>query len=97
VLMRCPACGKENKPAPEASCPRCGCDLSMLFSVVRAAVWHLAESAMYFRMGDWKAAQWHAEKSWKLRKTLNAAHLAFLAAAALGDSERAWQWLPKAR
>lgn len=69
----------------------------MLISILDASGRHLAQAAAQFQARDWAAALWHAERSWKLCHTDRAAQLAFLAAAAVGDSAAALQWLPRAR
>jgi hypothetical protein len=97
MTLRCPACNKTNDVAAETACPRCGCDLSMLSSILWSTVQHLKAASAQFRARDWEAALWHAERSWSLRHTPAAAQLACLAAAALGDSVRVGQWLRHAR
>jgi hypothetical protein len=50
---------------------------------------------MAMRLGDYPLALVHAEASWHLLHSAEAARLAFLAAAAQGDSETALHFLPK--
>lgn len=97
MTLRCPACGKTNDLGGDAACQRCGCDLAMLSSILQSAVSNLKSAAAQLRSQEWEGALWHATQSWSLRHTLAAAQLAFLAAAALGDSARVEQWLSRAR
>src|SRR6266404_2905526 len=97
MTLRCPACSKVNDLAADATCQRCGCDLSILAAVLHSAARHLNASSTGFRSREWETALWPAEQSWSLYHTSAAAQFACLAAAALGDSERMLQWLPHAR
>ena len=85
----CPSCAKANESAP---CRRCGCDLSSLFAIDRAAGIELAAAAKCLRTGKAADARNHAARSWQLRHTLVAARLAFLACVALADSAAARYW-----
>ena len=89
-MLNCPACGKLNPI--EATCTRCGCDLARLRAVVAAAQGALAEGRVSLRRGDWAAALNWSEESWRLRHTVEAARLAFLAAGAMGDTRTAAAW-----
>ena len=89
-MLNCPACGKLNQT--EAACTRCGCDLARLRAVIAAAKGALTEGRDSLRRGDWAAALNWSEESWRLRQSLEAARLAFLAAGALGDTRTAVAW-----
>ena len=97
MALRCPACGKQNSDEAATACARCGADLAELEAILDYAAWHLIESSAQFRARDWETAFWHAEQSWKLRHSDAAARMAFLAAAAVGDTASALQWLPRAQ
>ena len=97
MLFECPVCKKENESRGNSVCRRCGGDLSPLQSVIQAATWHLAMAADRLRGMDWHEAFNHAERSWKVRHSLDAARLAFLASSALGDSRSAARWSESAR
>ena len=90
VMLNCPACGKLNQT--EAACTRCGCDLDRLRVVIAAAKGAVTEGRDSLRRGDWTAALNWSEESWRLRHTVEAARLAFLAAGALGDTRTAAAW-----
>lgn len=100
MTITCPACRKSNDLAPSAGpspCARCGTDLAMLGEIVADADRHLAVAAAALRRKQWQRAQRHAERSWKLRHQPPSARLAFLAAAALGQTTRAAYWHPRAQ
>ncbi len=97
MQLACPACGKRNDlETGGTQCPRCGSDLADLARISIAAGWHLAIAARCLRHQDSTAALAHAEQSWSLRHSAFSARLAFLAAAALGDAERALLWRHRA-
>jgi hypothetical protein len=86
----CPACNKSDQTAP--TCSRCGCDLSALHAVLEAATAYLADARAAIEDCDWQHALASAERAWQLRHAPPAARLAFLAAAALGQTPRALHW-----
>jgi len=90
--ISCPACGKTSDLSATTSCSRCGCDLGPLARISAGAVWHLQAAAGELRAGDWETALKHAQRSWSLRHSSHAARLAFLAAAALGETRDALAW-----
>lgn len=90
--LKCPACGKLIDVEENACCQRCGCDLSRLAQVVQAARSQVRAAAQQVQAGDWRQTLRHAEQSWSLRHSETAARLAFLAAAALGETARAVRW-----
>ena len=89
-VIKCPACGKENDEAKE--CARCGCELSILASICRAAEQGLLMGKKSLENGDILMAMHHAGKSWHLKKSPAAARLAFLTALASGDFAQAGKW-----
>lgn len=95
--MHCPACGKKNIEDTDAECARCGCDLSGMQTLLRCAARRLSAAARGIRECGWPAALAEAEQSWRLRHSSDAARLAFVAAAALGDTRRAILWRARAR
>ena len=92
MILECPACGKANDAAPKAACRRCGCDLSQLHAVMRSASWHISAALGCMQKGLWEDLLKHAERSWRFRHSEHSARLAFLAAAALGQTGRAARW-----
>lgn len=94
MAIVCPACGKRSDGAPE--CPRCGCGLSVLEAIIRAAGRELATGRLRFLDGDFSLALHHAGKSWHLKKNAKAARLAFLAALSLNDGAGAGMWYGRA-
>jgi len=90
--LKCPACGKLIDTDENDCCQRCGCDLSRLAQVVQAARGRILAATQKAQAGDWRQALCHAEQSWSLRHSETAARLAFLAAAALGETARALRW-----
>jgi hypothetical protein len=78
----CPSCGKANQSTP---CGRCGCELSPLFAIYRAADIELSVAGKCLRSGNVNEARERASHSWELRHTSKAARLAFLACIALDD------------
>ena len=97
MTLTCPACGKVALAETAAACARCGCDLSRLARVLRSAAWHLQAAALCLREQDCQAALDHAETSWSLRHSPQAAQMAGLASAGLGDPSRLLQWRHAAR
>jgi hypothetical protein len=83
--ITCPSCGKSN---PSTPCLRCGCDLSSLLAVYRAAQVELSVAAKCLRSGSLQEARVHAARSWELYRTPEAARLAFLAC--LAGNDFAW-------
>lgn len=92
MQLDCPACGKTNDSSNDANCLRCGCDLAKLAEILQATLAHLAASVQALQDRQWPEALRHAELGWSLRNSPAAARLAFLAAAALGDTPRAVRW-----
>ena len=92
----CPACGKNVDLGVTSACPRCSCDLAPLAACLGSAMWHLRAAATELRLGDWPAASKHAEQSWSLRHSAQAARIGSLAAMALGDTLTALQWRRRA-
>jgi hypothetical protein len=91
--ISCPACAKTSELSAAAACPRCGCDLGPLARIIAGAVWHLQAAAGDLRARNWEAALEHAQQSWSLCHSQGAARVAFLAAAALGETRDALSWL----
>jgi predicted amidophosphoribosyltransferase len=85
----CPSCGKANEATP---CRRCGCELSQLFAVCRAAEVELRIAAKCLSSGNVAEAREHATHSWELHHSSEAARLAFLACIALQDFARSRHW-----
>lgn len=83
----CPACRKANQPADgaEAECTRCGCDLENLLAIAQAAEARLQDACDALRAGRPELALEHADRSWSLRRSPQAAALAALAAAGSAD------------
>jgi hypothetical protein len=90
VALTCPACGKAGQT--QSGCARCGCDLTRLWEVARAADDALAQSRSALRATNWAQALAWAREAWRLCHSLEAARLAFLSAAALGDTPAALAW-----
>ena len=88
--IKCPACNKANPH--EAVCTRCGCDLLRLRETLQAAAAALGQAQAALHAADWEQALAWARKSWDLRHTPAAARVAFLAAAALGQTAPALGW-----
>jgi len=73
MTIACPACGKKSEDVRE--CPRCGCELSILEMITRAAARELFIGRESFLAGDLQSAIYHAGKSWYLKKSPEAARL----------------------
>ena len=93
--ITCPACNKDAQT--EAACSRCGCDLTRLRTVFDAAAAALSSACAAFHRTDWSEALHQAETSWQLLHATDAARLAFLAAAGLGDTPAALRWRQRTR
>ena len=89
-IIICPACGKENSDVRE--CTRCGCELFMLEMISRRAQQELFIGKGSLVNGDIPSAIQHAGKSWRLKKSPQAAQLAFMSALAAGDFKDAGRW-----
>ena len=90
MTIQCPACSKQNGAGD--TCVRCGCDLSMLRRIDRAARAHLQTARMRLGEGEWAAAFEHATRSWDLVHTGTSAGVACLAAAGTGDLKALQVW-----
>ena len=86
----CPACNKPNQA--DAACQRCGCDLARLHEVGAAAAASLGDATSALVDCNWPVAFAAAVRSWRLRHTMESARIAFLAAAASGDTAQALRW-----
>ena len=90
MQIRCPACKKLNDSTDE--CNRCGGNLSDLRRIRRAAVEELKLGKRYLlRMNSGKALL-SASSSWRLKKSVSAAKLAFLASLMGGHFSEATRW-----
>jgi hypothetical protein len=94
MALVCPACNKAGQA--DAACSRCGCDLSRLHAIAEAAAAQLAAARAALRQRDWPGARVRAEQSWSLCHTRESARVAFLAAAAAGETARALIWRDRA-
>jgi hypothetical protein len=96
MQITCPACSKINELSPDSEaaglCVRCGCDLAMLGIILRAANWNLSLAKLELEQGNWTEALALAEYSWGLKQTKESARVAFLAAAALGQTGSIVKW-----
>jgi uncharacterized protein (DUF983 family) len=92
--ITCPACNKGGQT--EAACSRCGCDLTRLRAVVNAASATVSAARAALGRAAWSEALDQAQTSWQLLHTANAARVAFLAAAVLGDIAVALRWRQRA-
>ena len=82
--ITCPACNKAGQT--DAACQRCGCELTHLHEIVAAAATRLARAHAALTNRDWSGALADAEGSWDLLHTAESARLAWVAAAAVGDT-----------
>ncbi len=91
--LTCPACGKTGLAEDSAACPRCSCELGELAKVSGAAREEFQKSLRLLRQGSLGESLAHAEVSWTLRHSREAAQAGFVAAIALGGSSswRLWE------
>ena len=94
MAITCPACNKAGQT--DATCQRCGCDLARLHEIVDAAAGRLVRAHAALAARDWRGALAEAECSWGLLHTAESAQLAWVAAAAAGDTPRALRWRGRA-
>lgn len=92
--ITCPACNKAGQT--DAACQRCGCELSHLHEIAGAAAAQMAAARAALVRRDWRGAIAGAEHAWRLRHTGESAQLAWIAAAASGDTPRALRWRERA-
>ena len=90
MALSCPACKKASDNSD--TCPRCGADLKALHLIRAAAQSQLARGRRLLRQGRAREAQKCAAVSWDLKKSPEAARLAFLACLYLAQFDRARQW-----
>lgn len=90
MSILCPACGKTNEGITE--CQRCRCELAILQRITKAADALLRDAQKSLSIGDAAAAVDQAKKSWQLKKSPEAARLAFLSNLAIGDFTQARKW-----
>ncbi len=95
MAITCPACSKTGQT--ESACQRCGCDLSRLHAIVTRATSRLQAARASLEKRDWTRALIHAEQSWRLCHTIESAQMAFLSAAAGGETALALVWRQRAR
>ncbi|MEN8691731.1 MAG: hypothetical protein ABF303_02685 [Desulfobacterales bacterium] len=88
--MVCPACNKANNE--ETHCSRCGADLLALVRIRRSAALALNSGTRYLKQNDGRNALHQAEISWHLKKSAEAARLAFLACLHLQRFTSATRW-----
>jgi hypothetical protein len=92
--ITCPACNKGGQTEPV--CSRCGCDLTGLRAVADAASGAALAACAALCRTDWSEALNQARISWELLHASDAARIAFLAAAASGDTAAALRWRRRA-
>jgi len=90
MVITCPACNKANQT--EAVCQRCGCDLSRLHTIVEFAASRLNAAVTSLAVRDLPEALAQAERSWRLYHTAASARVAFMASAAMGETQRTLRW-----
>jgi hypothetical protein len=90
MALTCPACNKANQT--DAICQRCGCDLSGLHAIKRAAEASLGSVRQRLRQRDWAQALAEAEQSWQLCHSDAAAQCAFILSGILGNTAAALCW-----
>lgn len=88
--IQCPSCKKLNSDSPE--CVRCGCELKILIAILQAAGSEISMGKGKLLEGNCLEALGHAIRSWNLKKSSNAAKLAFLANVSIGKYEDALKW-----
>ena len=94
MSVTCPACNKANQTG--AACSRCGCDLVQLQRILEAAASLTLQARRSLENHAWSDALAHAERSWDLFHSADAAAMAFVAAGGLGDTSGALQWHARA-
>lgn len=77
-------------------CQRCGCVLSRLHEIAAAAGARLLAARRSLANGDWPDALRQAGRSWRLCHSAESARLAFVAAAAVGETACALRWRERA-
>jgi hypothetical protein len=87
--IRCPACGKQTR---EDQCPRCETDLVILRQIQNAARCQTAAGLEHLKQGRAAQALACAETAWRLKQSLAAARLAFMAALSLKRFDAASKW-----
>jgi hypothetical protein len=90
VDIVCPACNKANNE--EAHCSRCGADLHALVQIRRSAALALKKGTQCLKQNEGRDALHQAEISWHLKKSTEAARLAFLACLHLQRFTSATRW-----
>src|SRR2546430_4157067 len=83
VTLACPACGKKRlmvdgptragDSLERDACDRCGCDLSQLHTVLRAAAAFVRMAKTSLEEGGWDRALACADRSWSLAHSVNSA------------------------
>ena len=86
----CPACNKVNNE--ETRCSRCGADLLVLVQIRRSAASALKTGTQCLKRNEGRNALHQAEMSWHLKKSTEAARLAFLACLILKRFASATRW-----
>jgi hypothetical protein len=94
VELKCPSCAKLTA---ERECPRCGSDLTLLFTIRDTAADDLSWAAMLLRQGHPASAYTFANQSWEKVHSREAAKLAFVASLGTGDFASARFWHAQAQ
>lgn len=107
MRLVCPACRKTHLLATNdatitdetghsraalVACDRCGCDLSHLIGLLRAATVLTSQARGAMRRREWEAGLARAIEAWDLTHAEQSAAVACLAAAALGDAAALEHW-----
>ena len=88
--IQCPSCKKTN--VDSSTCTRCGCELKTLQAILQAAECEIATGRNKLGRGNYRDALNHALRSWHLKKSTEAAKLAFLAHVSNRSFKEALTW-----
>ncbi|MEX2382813.1 MAG: hypothetical protein WD490_10545 [Opitutales bacterium] len=94
--LSCPSCRKAVATPSDREqllCGRCGCDLTELAALARAAEVKLKRAKRAIEASRPAEALYLATASWRLRRTPAAAKLACIAATASGHPRIAFDWI----
>ena len=90
MQITCPACRKENIEFEQ--CQRCGCDLSPLIEILSQSQKELKRGIEDLSKKRGESALCHADRSWALKRNVQAARLGFLASLMTEDYTMAMIW-----
>lgn len=97
MVVSCPFCERDAYPEESPVCPGCGCEVSILATIVRASHDSLLLSLEALREGRAADAHDFACEAWALRRSRETAAAGLLAAVMLESPVEIARWIRRRR